>query len=382
MSTRSEPIRERRPTQTIAVLWDQFSPYHMDRCRRLAADLGEGFNVLGVQICPRSDLYGWAAALESDGFELVTLFPDGVVEAVKPIHTYKACCRLILKRGINHLFIPGYHRAEFLAIAASARLLSKRCYLMIESKFEDQPRRPLREMGKGLAASLFEGALAGGPLTRSYLDFLGFKKPVEFGYDTVSATRVRANAARSPVTWAQRAFLVVARLVHKKNLAMLLAAFARYQALAGDRARKLRLCGSGPLEAELKEQAEQLGIQDRVSFLGFQQERVIATELRDAICLLLPSTEEQWGLVVNEAVFMGLPVIVSDRVGARDTLVRSMVNGFVMEPDNVEGWARAMSYIASNEETWRRFSQNSLAVASSGDTGHFSLGARRLMNLG
>ena len=54
------------------------------------------------------------------------------------------------------------------------------------------------------------------------------------------------------------------------------------------------------------------------------------------------SSSEQWGLVINEAVACGVPVIVSEAVGARDTLVRNFVNGFVIEGDNLPGLMRAM----------------------------------------
>ena len=57
--------------------------------------------------------------------------------------------------------------------------------------------------------------------------------------------------------------------------------------------------------------------QKRQIRLGFQQAPFIAHALASAVCLLLPSIEEQWGLVVNEALAFGLPVIVSPRVAHR-----------------------------------------------------------------
>ena len=363
----------------MAIVWDQFSPYHLDRCRQLAADLRSSSRVIGIQTCPRSSSYSWVSTTDANDFELITLFPDKDVEAVKPLDFYFACCRIILRQNVTHLFIPGYHKVEFLAAAISARFFGCKCYLMLESKFEDQARRLPREILKSFSMIPFQGALVGGELTLSYLRFLGFNKPVELGYDSVSGFRIRANAGQPSVEWDQRSFVVIARLVKKKNLSMLLSAFAMYKQISRHELRTLRICGSGPLEMELRAQAESLGLGLDVIFLGFQQERTIAAELGNALCLLLPSTEEQWGLVVNEAVSLGVPIIISDRVGARELLVKSMLNGFILEPDNIEGWARAMDCLATDEGLWRRFSMHSLSLWQLGDTTNFSSGARRLM---
>ncbi len=60
------------------------------------------------------------------------------------------------------------------------------------------------------------------------------------------------------------------------------------------------------------------------------------------------STSEQWGLVVNEAAASGLPVIVSDRCGCAPELVETGINGFIVDPYDVESLAGAMCRIASS----------------------------------
>jgi glycosyltransferase involved in cell wall biosynthesis len=69
---------------------------------------------------------------------------------------------------------------------------------------------------------------------------------------------------------------------------------------------------------------------------------------------VLPSIEEQFGNVIPEAQAMGLPVILSDNCGGRDLLVRSGVNGFVVESDNPEGLAYFMQLLSEDEGLWRR----------------------------
>jgi glycosyltransferase involved in cell wall biosynthesis len=79
-----------------------------------------------------------------------------------------------------------------------------------------------------------------------------------------------------------------------------------------------------------------------VVFFPFQQADV--TPLFFALCeaFVLPSKREEWGLVVNEAMACGAPVIVSNRVGAHFDLVQEGVNGFSFEPDDVVGLAELL----------------------------------------
>ena len=137
------------------------------------------------------------------------------------------------------------------------------------------------------------------------------------------------------------------------------------------------LSGSGALEAEYRALIAELGI-DGVVFCGFLDADAVARMLADALALLLPSVEEQWGLVVNEAVALGIPVLCSDNVGARDTLVRSGVNGFVLESSNHEGFAACMVLLARDSELWRRMSLASHALAPLGDVLEFVRGVSEL----
>jgi glycosyltransferase involved in cell wall biosynthesis len=174
-----------------------------------------------------------------------------------------------------------------------------------------------------------------------------------------------------------RHFTIIARLVPKKNISMALEAYAIYR-VQTSKPRQLHLCGSGPLEAALRTEAAELGIEDLVIFHGFLQSEHICPILGTTLALLLPSTEEQFGLVVIEAQAMGLPVIVSENCGARDLLVRNGVNGFVIEPDNPVGLAYFMGLIDKDESLWRRLAMATERSAALGDA---SLFANSIMNL-
>jgi len=146
---------------------------------------------------------------------------------------------------------------------------------------------------------------------------------------------------------------------------MLLRGYASYVALGGERG--LALAGSGSDETGLRELARELGLERKVEFLGFLSAAEVSQTLAQALALVLVSREEQWGLVVNEALALGLPVIVSNEVGARDLLVRNLENGYVVESCDAEAIGRAMFLMGADEINWQAMSQASRERAELGD---------------
>jgi glycosyltransferase involved in cell wall biosynthesis len=117
----------------------------------------------------------------------------------------------------------------------------------------------------------------------------------------------------------------------------------------------------------LRRKVDELDLGGSVVFHGFVQAEGICRILTSTLALLLPSIEEQFGHVVIEAQAMGLPVILSHNCGACDLLVRSGVNGFVIEPDNPQGMAFFMSLLCADEELWRKMCLATRSFVAQGD---------------
>jgi glycosyltransferase involved in cell wall biosynthesis len=118
----------------------------------------------------------------------------------------------------------------------------------------------------------------------------------------------------------------VGQLVHRKGVDLLIEAmcplFSEYPGLM------LTLIGNGDMQAELEGQAASAGVAERVTFGGRFDSDQIPERLSAADLVILPSRWDGWGLVINEAFSVGVPVIVSDQCGAAD-LVQNNVNGYV-----------------------------------------------------
>ena len=115
-------------------------------------------------------------------------------------------------------------------------------------------------------------------------------------------------------------------------------------------------------------------------FRGFLQTQDISRAYGDSLALLLPSIEEQFGNVVPEAQAMGFPVILSDNCGSRDVLVRSGVNGFVVEADNPSGTAFFMRLLSEDEELWRNMCVASQQFVERADTARFAEAVEALIS--
>ncbi len=115
--------------------------------------------------------------------------------------------------------------------------------------------------------------------------------------------------------------------------------------------------------------------------LGSCRRKQSARRLGSTLALILPSIEEQFGNVVIEAQAMGVPVILSENCGARDSLIRTGVNGFVVEPDNVEGMSFFMRLLGDDEAMWRTMSAASEKFVWKCDASQFAASVERLISL-
>src|SRR5260221_357847 len=144
-------------------------------------------------------------------------------------------------------------------------------------------------------------------------------------------------------------FVYVGRLAQEKNVDLLLRAFAEaFRESTRDSGWGLLIVGDGPRRKELERQA-QTCTSASIVFVGSTHWRQVPAYLALADVLVLPSLSEPWGLVVNEAMACGMPVLVSDRCGAAYDLVEEGVNGFVFPATSQGGLSDRLRAFAQTE---------------------------------
>ena len=352
--------RERRSSEAslslsarrLAVLFHRFGPYHVARLNAAATQ----FDLEGVELSRADRTYAWSVA-GGAGIsascsrprtstpkppDLLTRRIDAVLSALRP----------------EAVAIAGWSHRGALAALLWCHRSRVPAILMTESTATDQVRRPWKEALKRRVVSLFSAALAGGQPHRAYLLRLGVSPERIFdGYDVVDNGHFlrQADTARNSMSklrrdlgLPERYFLASCRFVEKKNLFRLLEAYDRYRSRAGPAAWDLMLLGDGALRPKLLERLADWGLQEVVHMPGFRQYEELPAYYGLASCFVHASTTEQWGLVVNEAMAAGLPVLVSNRCGCAADLVVPGVNGYVFDPMDPNGLADLMLYVASN----------------------------------
>ena len=144
-------------------------------------------------------------------------------------------------------------------------------------------------------------------------------------------------------------FLYVGRLVKHKNVDGLINQFNRN---FSNKNAILKIIGSGEEELYLKHKYES----DQVIFLGKQYNDYLINEYKSASCFVCPSLFEPWGLVVNEALSAGLPVIATKEVGATADLIAGKGTGFIVDDMNDIG--NKMVQLFKDPELLRKYSNN------------------------
>ena len=369
--------------KTVAFVWENFGPIHIDRCESVAAEFKEKYRVVGIEIFGSSDVYPWVAEAPQK-FRKITIFSE--FRKVSGLARCWATVRACLRTNAAEIFFCNYERGATLMAAVALKIAGRRVFVMNDSKFDDYPRHLWREVGKSVFYLPYSGALASGIRSVDYLRFLGFPSDRVIGtYNVLSLERIRSLAGEAngftETPFEQRHFSIVARLVPKKNIATAIRAY-RYYVDTAKMPRSLRIYGSGPLEGDLRALVEELGLQGGVHFEGFLQSPEICGALGNTLALILPSSEEQFGNVVIEAQALGVPVIISTNCGARDSLVRTGVNGFIVEPDNAEGIAYFMRTLGDDYDGWRRMSEQASRFVENGDAKRFAEAVQRLIGRG
>jgi glycosyltransferase involved in cell wall biosynthesis len=372
---------------SIAVLFDRLGPYHWARLQA-AARL---FRVVAVETCAVTREYEWERIDEPRAFDRVTLF-DNVPAGRSPKRALRQKMAKALREADPAVaMIPGWGTPASL-IALEWCLRNQRpAVVMSESNAFDEKRYALAEAIKRIVVSLFSAGLAGGQLQMEYLITLGLPRNRVFtGYDVVdneyfatNAAHVRENQAslRRELNLPEKYFLASARFVPKKNLRRLMEAFAFYRNLAGGNHWKLVLLGDGPLRQELVILRHKLDLDNDILLRGFLQYHELPAYYALAEVFVHASTTEQWGLVVNEAMATGLPVIVSNRCGCAPDLVAEGKNGFTFDPGSVESLAKLMLDMCRlSKRQLEDMRGESRRIVEGFTPAHFATGAKRAID--
>jgi glycosyltransferase involved in cell wall biosynthesis len=157
-------------------------------------------------------------------------------------------------------------------------------------------------------------------------------------------------------------FLFIGQLIKRKGVGPLLTAWARFERTMPG-AGTLVIAGTGPEEEVLKQQSNDLNL-NAVRFLGHIDYDHVALHYASADVLLMPTLEDNWSLVVPEAMACGLPVLTSYYNGCWPELVQTDVNGWVFDSLDTEDVVRCLTMCVMQQDQLPQMGQASKKIVS------------------
>jgi glycosyltransferase involved in cell wall biosynthesis len=230
-------------------------------------------------------------------------------------------------------------------------------------------RSAVRRVLLGLQYRHIDRFLAVGSKNRAYYRAYGvpeeriFDLPFSVDNDrfardsALSPVERRAARARLGAKDGQVVLLYASKLMRRKHPDDLLRAAAKLLARGHD--VHVVIAGSGELDEELRQLAAGLDVLERVCFAGFVNQRALPALYGACDVFVLPAEDEPWGLIVNEVMNAGLPVVVGAEVGCAPDLVQPGVNGAWCEPGNPAALAAVLEPLVADPALRRRMGEAS-----------------------
>ncbi|WP_245279949.1 glycosyltransferase family 4 protein [Hyphomicrobium sp. 99] len=335
----------------IALLFRSYGPYHLARLNALR----QRHSVLALEYSDFDGDYGWDERERKRDAGVIALSQTKSAAEPRTRVTKKLAAELERFRP-DAVAIPGYSEAFALAALRICNALGIPTVLMSDSYAGSAGGKFGRETLKRQLMPLYQSAFVAGSPHAEYLSALGFPaEKITTGFDVVDNRHFAKRDATGDVYTRQKRrnvpqayFFCCARFIAKKNLPFLVEAFARYRCRQLNDAWDLVLAGDGPLRQGIARRASELSVESSVHILGHRSYADLPDLYASAGACILPSITDEWGLVVNEAMAAGLPVLVSKGAGSHRDLVQSGVNGYVFDPKNADELAGLMVIIATS----------------------------------
>lgn len=266
-----------------------------------------------------------------------------------------------LKKEYDAIVIGGYSSPTAILAMAYLRLRGIPFYMEVDGGLIRQERK-LKHFVKKTLVSMANLWLSTGRYTTEYLVHYGAKKDCITDYPFSSLYEKDILPAMIPQTEKQalrselgisekHMILAIGQFIHRKGFDVLMHAAQNVHEDMG-----IYIVG-GEATEEYLTLREKLGLKN-VHFLGFQKKECLAQFYKAADLFVLPTREDIWGLVINEAMAYGLPVITTDRCVAGMELIENGVNGYIVPVEDADALAQKINAVLGSD--MERMGRNSL----------------------
>ncbi len=273
---------------------------------------------------------------QSEEFDYVFI-NEGTFEERSLLTSIFALLRVLLNTEYKQIIVGGWDLFEFwLVMLFSPKSKNS---LIVESSIYECQIDGIKGGLKRLFLKKISKAYCCGTPHKQLLEALNFTGKIIITHGVGLIKRIKRDQTVKRAVFSGN-LLYVGRLSQEKGLEQLIDIVNRRKDLS------LAIVGSGPIETDLKLRAG-----DNIDFLGYVENEKIDSVMIQYDALILPSIREPWGLVVQEALACGLPVICSDRVGAAQNCVIDKNTGVTYNIDSASSFNNAINNLMSHYET-------------------------------
>ena len=353
----------------VALLTNIISPYMIPRLNSVAnAELFD-FDVFFMAETESNRLWNVYKGKIKFNYRVLKGFQFALGEE-RIIHVNFGLASRLLKRRYDLLVIGPYYQPAALQALFLSKLLKTETMLGIDGSFyyKKHEKWLLKEM-KRLIIRSCSGFLVTGKAAFNYVEDLGaepgriFVAPLPAEHDYFHKAFLRLKPYKKEIKrkkgYPPIIILYSGRFIPIKGVLILLQAYAKLQKQMKDIG--LVLLGNGPKRQKYENYCKTNRI-DNVYFEGFVQKEGLPEYYTAADIFVLPTLSDCWGLVINEAMAFGLPIISTDAAGATYDLVKDGINGFVISAGDADSLYAVLKRLCEEPKLRIKMGQESLKI--------------------
>jgi glycosyltransferase involved in cell wall biosynthesis len=345
----------------IILLTNIMSPYRIPTFNQLASRYGKAFKVI---FCRQNDHYRKWKLLEKDHlkFDFCLLNDFSIKLKEWEIHLSNGLFSKLIREKLFLVITEGFGFPTIFSLLYTSLFHKKLIIFSAETQYTAKAYSWFRHLLRKFMVRHTQGFIAKGSLAKEYL--VSLKVPQEkiflthysidpefLGLDSNKTKEKKKSTEK------KKRILYVGRLTKLKGVDLLIRAYkkvkTKYPSI------ELRLVGDGPDKEKLKKLAEGT---DGISFEGYKQYDQLLPYYLDSDLFVLPTLKDVWGLVVNEAMMCGLPIVCSKYAGCCQDLIKQRENGFVVDPNNSEELSNAIYELISQNGKLSDYGKRSLQI--------------------
>ena len=273
----------------------------------------------------------------------------------------------IKKNNYDHIIVGGYATPTGALLINYLKFKKIPFILNIDGGMINEKESDLKKSIKKYFVSSASAWLSPGEVGSKYLEHYGANRNKIFSYPFTTLKEVdllneildkdeKRELRKQIGLEGNRIILTVGQFIHRKGFDILINACSQ---IPSD--TSIYFVGGIPT-SEYLELKDALQLKN-IHFLGFKSKDEILSFYRAADIFVLPTREDIWGLVINEAMANGLPVVTTDRCVAGLELVKDYDNGFIVPVESVDELSLRINEIINNDELMIKMAESSLQKA-------------------